>query len=432
MVSAETTLFLFWPSTISFLSSSNPVIERLKTVALPPNGGTGHRASPIRKTYVYRFTCVIYVLIIFLTAVGCTGRIAGKVANGVVKKVVAQPDPTVQLLEAELRWMEDNLYRLDNQLDCCLEELESARRNNSVLRLELAEARQDGQSDQKKGKGASSPARGNAGGPFDEEQDLDNEAIFDDLAPPKIELGTPADDAPPSAGADSSTPTPASPLQIPADGTGGDGTEPGIKLEGFPDPDATRPPEVDSGAPSDIPPDNPFQGSNKAGPGDVTRILLNKRLTGGYSFDGHEGHEGIMVVVEPQDAFAQYTPLPGRVTVEVTDPSLSGMDRRIGKWHFDATDTQRRMKQTLMGRGIHLQLPWPGAPPQNENLRLTVVYETPDGQQHTAEKQLRVVPTTEALAAKADRAEQEWSPYRPQQGQRTANAANQLDWQFQR
>lgn len=353
-------------------------------------------------------------------------------ASGIVTKVVAQPDPTVQLLEAELRWMEDNLYRLDDQLDCCLEDLESARRNNSILRLELAEARKQSASAGKAGYGPSNPAANVADELFDEEQDTEDDTVFDDLAPPSIELGTPDDTTSPRAGAATSTPSPASPLELPDDKDSADEAESGIRLEGFPDPDAPRPPELDSDSPADVPPDNPFQGSTKARAGEVTRILLNNRLTGGYSFDGQQGHEGIMVVVEPQDAFAQYLPLPGSVTIEVSDPSLSGMERRIGKWQFDATDAQRQMKQTMMGQGIHLQLPWPGAPPQNEDLQLSVVYETPDGRKHRAEKRLRVIPTTQALAAKADRAEQTWSPYRPQQEQRTANAANQLEWQSQR
>ena len=68
-------------------------------------------------------------------------RFAGNAAGGIVDQVIEQPSSTVELLESELRWMEDNLYIKDDQLETALLALESARRDNAILRLELAEAR---------------------------------------------------------------------------------------------------------------------------------------------------------------------------------------------------------------------------------------------------------------------------------------------------
>ena len=47
-------------------------------------------------------------------------------------------DPSVELLESELRWMEDQLYSLDRQLDRTCMQLASAKNSNRALQRELA------------------------------------------------------------------------------------------------------------------------------------------------------------------------------------------------------------------------------------------------------------------------------------------------------
>ncbi len=48
------------------------------------------------------------------------------------------PDPSIELLESELRCMEDQLYEMDRQLGIYGAQLESCRRYNASLRLQLA------------------------------------------------------------------------------------------------------------------------------------------------------------------------------------------------------------------------------------------------------------------------------------------------------
>ena len=127
-----------------------------------------------------------------LLAAGCSSETAIRnVADG----LIAQPDPSVELLESELRWMEDNLYRIDNQLETCLRQLESTRRNNAALRLELANSQRAVPMGQIIGPTNATPVsapsqrsngNGNNSEKFDEE--LDNEDLYD-LAAPVVELG---------------------------------------------------------------------------------------------------------------------------------------------------------------------------------------------------------------------------------------------------
>ena len=304
--------------------------------------------------------------------------------------------------------MEDNLYRMDNELEQTLIQLDSARRDNAVLRFELAEARK-ATTKNSSSKASSAPAADE--GPFDEEvNELSDEELLN--LSPSIELGKP----------DSTIREPE-----PDNGDGGSADPDGIdnpltpveeriQIEGLPDPqavpdDANEDPAGDSGNPFEAEDDDDQQITN---PNVVTRIRLNRQLTGGYNFDKRPGHEGIIVVIEPQNAFAQYVPAAGDVVVEVRDPTAQGLAGRVAKWRFNAAETKSMMKPTLMGKGIHLQLPWPGTPPKNEELKLTVRYENEPGRLLLAEKRILVKPLTSALVAKAEAAEFEWKPERPQ------------------
>ena len=51
------------------------------------------------------------------------------------------PDPSIELLESELRWMEDQLYMLDDQLGQTCAQLEACRRENLSLQLDLEKSR---------------------------------------------------------------------------------------------------------------------------------------------------------------------------------------------------------------------------------------------------------------------------------------------------
>ncbi len=357
----------------------------------------------LRNTYRILFAASL------LFAAGCSSETAIRnVADG----LIAQPDPSVQLLESELRWMEDNLYRMDNQLETCLRQLESTRRNNAALRLELANTQRGVPVGQVMGPTNAIPAsaplqpssgNGNKDRKYDEEKD--NEDLYN-LAAPVVELGNGGDE-----------PTPAD-----DDGTydlpeGKSDSAPTIpKQESIlkPKPEGV-PPIIESTDPFDT--TNPFQDDDATAPpaelDQVTRIRLNPRLTGGYNFDKKAGHDGIMVVIEPQDAYARYVSLPGPVSVELIDPDQPGVRGQVGKWNFTAGEVQPLLKKTMMGKGIHLELPWPAGSPTKEQLELKITYQTPRGRKLTATRNLRISPTTSALTTQADAAEQGWYSGRP-------------------
>lgn len=339
-----------------------------------------------------KHVCRSTVVVALLAAGGCSSQSA---IRNVADSLVAQPDPTVELLESELRWMEDNLYRMDSQLETSLRQIESMKRNNAALRLELAN--RDKLLDVRE----PTLATPNGGVPrtqgtdqkFDEESADEDEDLLNFEAP-KIEFGKSSAEAVESR---SNATDGGQPFELPA----GKITIP--KKESI----VTPPPA--SEAPKIQQMDNPFlddEASPEAEDGQVMRILLNQRLTGGYDRDRKMGHDGIMVVIEPQDAYARYTPTPGPVTIELREPGKPGIAGQVGKWSFTDAEVQPLIKKTLMGQGIHIELPWPAGSPTTEKLELTVAYETTRGKKLTARRDILITPTTSALVTQAEDAEQ--------------------------
>jgi hypothetical protein len=262
------------------------------------------------------------------------------------------PNRSIELLESELRWMEDQLYSMDQQLDQANLQLASCQRNNSSLRQELATAYQ---------------GRGATGRPQIQ-----------------IEPDTSGNASPNRAMVPAPAPMP-SPRSEPSRGNGQEPAWPrqdNRQIVPEPQLEYPREPEVEL----------PREASRSGRPVDVevSRIVLNSRLTGGYDFDGKPGDEGLLVVVEPQNAAGQYVALPGDLVIEVLDPSVQGPASRLAQWQFDASETVPHLRQTLLGRGFHLQLPWPLHPPTSSKLQVIASYRTPTGTRLADRRDIRV------------------------------------------
>ena len=311
------------------------------------------------------------------------------------------PDPTVELLESELRWMEDQLYQLDDQLETCCDELASARRSNDTLRRQLAASQkgaadstagtsQDGRNrrDQSSGSARAGSTNRADDEPFDEELDT---------VPPVIERGG---SSPPPRGRDE--PRATSPPQL---DRRGDDTNAGDNAGGK-DQDKPAAPE-DFGPPiiefdeSPLTPQplpapekdsrDPFQDDTaRRERRQVSRLRLNRQLTGGYDFDGQPGDEGLLVVAQPQDIAGNYVPVAGPIRVMLVDPQQQGAACQVAVWDFDEVDARRLLKESLLGKGFHIQLPWPGRPPEHEQLQVDVIYQTVDGRLLRTAQEIRI------------------------------------------
>ena len=313
-------------------------------------------------------------------------------------------DPTVELLETELRWMEDNLYQMDEQLDRCCERLQSAHKNNQVLRQELASARAvSPQSAAVRPPGSPTLADSKTSNHSDDSEDFDEESDEElyDMSGVDIQLGDPDKEGSSSGERDDQ------------DGDDGNSIEPeplpsnGIQIEEFPERAAPRPRTSNDDA-------DPFGDDNEADDqGQVQSIRLNPRLTGGYNFDGEPGHDGVMVVIEPLSADGEFTPAVGDLTIHLQDPAKPGLRGRIGKWKYSAVEATAFLKESLLGKGLHVMLPWPSQPPDAERLHLTVQYKSADGRKLQSKKDLLIIPPADSIARPSRPKQPDWSPDRP-------------------
>ncbi len=139
--------------------------------------------------------------------------------------------------------------------------------------------------------------------------------------------------------------------------------------------------------------------------GSPTKIVFNKRLTGGLDRDGQPGDEGILVAVEPRDDAGRLIKAPGAVSIVLLDPAEQGEQARVARWNYRADEIPGHFHNTPFGHGLQFELPWPGEPPKNRDLQLFVRFTTIEGQKITADTKIDVRP---ALAG-AGRAPNTWA-----------------------
>jgi len=252
-----------------------------------------------------------------------------------------------ELLERELRMQEDRIYQLEAMLHECSAVNDSARRENEALKSGIEGA--DADASPTPGGSSSSSPGSSTRRPSGTNQ-VEPEG-------PIIEPGVPA----PTPGASD------------AQGTGGT-------------------PAQDAG----------FNHDEQVVDETVTRLVLNKQLTGGRSYHGDKADEGLMVVFEPRNAANQLVHPLGDVSIVVLDPDKRGAEARVARWDFTADEASARFKKTALGRGFHFDLPWPDTPPTSKTLRLFVRLTVPGGAKFVTDAMIPVDPP--------DRQVKRWSP----------------------
>jgi hypothetical protein len=265
-----------------------------------------------------------------------------------------------ELVERELRLQEDELYRLHDEVASREKLLESTRRENAVLKRELEQAR--------------------VGAPPPRDIIPDMPPAPTDTQPeraPRPDSGIPpAQGVPPVIeipGAPGGPPS----ARAPADRSSWKSTR-GVRRASF---------ESPLGASSDE--EGPAV-NHDADDDQVAKLVLNRRLTGGFNADRRLGDEGVIVVIEPRDHRDRLVERPGEVSVAIIDPALSSEAARIGRWDFTADEIARLFAKTPRGEGIQLNLRWPAGPPEHERLVVFVRYTTAEGDRFEASQSILI------------------------------------------
>jgi hypothetical protein len=281
-----------------------------------------------------------------------------------------------QLVQRELRLQEDRIYELEDMLGEAEMIVESSRRENEALKQELsggdpgpAPVRSAAPRTSSGSAPRPSTSRPSRSGP----PDVDSGT----LEAPEIDLGTPEE---------------------------GGGIESGGELMPGPEDSGAVDGEI---GPVEILPDDATPLSDAR----VSKLIVNRRLTGGINRDDHPGDDGLMLVCEPRDAQGELVKAPADVSIALIDPSKSGAAARVARWDFKGDETPQHFHKTPLGTGLHFELPWPSSPPSAEKLKLFVRYTGPHGDKVVTEMPLSIDPSGDKrMARKKARLQQAAAP----------------------
>ncbi len=242
-------------------------------------------------------------------------------------------DPNRELLERELRDHEDEIYDLQNQLEDKCHELEACRRENATLKKPAGASTDDGD-------GRATPL-------FRPQPPAELPGV------PKIDMGTP----------ESSPPVPPVPPARKSNDSPGSARRSSTSV---------RPAALDGDAA-----DNQVAAPRSSGAA-IERLAVNHLMTGGHSFSGQPGDDGLLVVFGIRDRSGQAVQADGEVSIVAIDPQLPGDDGRLARWDFSAPEAAAHFRN-LLTTGYHFELLWPSHPPRHNDLKLFVRMTTADG-----------------------------------------------------
>ncbi|HEV3417446.1 MAG TPA: hypothetical protein VG056_11550, partial [Pirellulales bacterium] len=124
--------------------------------------------------------------------------------------------------------------------------------------------------------------------------------------------------------------------------------------------------------------------------GAIARLAISRLMTGGHSFSGKPGDDGLLVVFTPRDSSGRPVRAKGEVSFVAIDPQASGAAARVARWDFAAAEVASHYRQGALGSAVHFELLWPEHPPEHGELKLFVRLTTPDGDRFEDNQTIRV------------------------------------------
>jgi hypothetical protein len=313
----------------------------------------------------------------------------GPLAAGIALCLVGcKSDLNQQLLERELRYQEDQIYQLQDELAEKCARLEYVAGENSSLRKQLGVSDAD----------SAAPSRGRRprtpgvppatnvppaieipdaprlprGGPAGQGGGATPRADGPpvDLAPPTLE-GVPPLPAEPGR----STPTTdsGSGLSLPPAAAIIDPAARPIEAAGEESPVRTATTDAPPPALVRLSYDEPADG------GEAVRLAINPSASGGVDTNGDGQSEGLSLAIEPINAGERLVGLAGDVTITAYDAAAGSGAAPLARWTVAADDAAARFRATGRRRGLVIDLPWQGGLPAADHVRVTVESPTAVG-----------------------------------------------------
>ncbi|MBX9787617.1 MAG: hypothetical protein K2Y37_01755 [Pirellulales bacterium] len=309
-----------------------------------------------------------------------------------------------ELLEVELRHLEDQIYCMEDEVAEAHRRYDTLCEENEQLREQIERSGQTVEPTRRPplfpGLAPRSEATPSYEAPrYDStssEPALDTAPPFE--APPQIQppsANTPEGESPslpPTNAAPSDETSPigppaTQPLESTVPGGSADATAPPA-ADGLTEPVAVAPTEVGPGEPIEP---RALPGS---APGDptITAVTLNQAETHGLDADGQPGHEAIAVLIEPRNTAGEIVPAPAEISIVVLDPALLGQAARIARWDFSPDEAQDHVHPDGAAIGLHFDLAWPDRAPSNKNLMLFVRYTLANREQFVVDQPIEIDP----------------------------------------
>jgi hypothetical protein len=127
--------------------------------------------------------------------------------------------------------------------------------------------------------------------------------------------------------------------------------------------------------------------------GQITHLVINPSKTECFDGNGDGTSDGLAVVFEPRDADERLVTAAGDVSIAAFDPAAGGGNgegARIAAWEIPSAEAMSHFRRTSRARGLHFALPWQGAPPAGDHVRIFVRLTTFDGKPFEADATVRV------------------------------------------
>jgi hypothetical protein len=277
-------------------------------------------------------------------------------------------DLNQQLLERELRYQEDQIYQLQDELAERCARLEHVAGENTSLRRQLGVSDAD----------QAAPARGRRPRPTGVPPAT--------TVPPAIEVpdaprlprggGPPVDLAPPML--EGVPPLPAEPgRSAPTTDTGS-----GLSLPpaaAIIDPAArpiesavAEPPVQAAAAEAPSPALVRLSYGEPAAGGEAIRLAINPSASSGIDANGDGQSEGLSLAIEPRNQGERLVGLSGDVTITAYDTTAGSGAPPLARWTVAAADAAAHFRPTGRRRGLVIELPWQGTLPAADHVRVTV------------------------------------------------------------
>lgn len=303
-------------------------------------------------------------------------RRCGWLAAAALLAAGCKSDLNQQLLERELRYQEDQIYQLQDELADKCARLENVAGENASLRRQLGVSDTD----------PAAPSRGRRprtpGVP--PAATVPPALAVPDAGPLPAPRGggPPVDLAPPTL--EGVPPLPAEPGKPPATSDAGEGLSLPPAAAAF-DP-AARPIEAataTSVSPDQAEPAPPtlvrMSHDEAADGGEAVRLAVNQNASSAVDADGDGRSEGLSLAIEPRTAGERLATVGGDVTITAFDAAAPPAAPPLARWTVSAADAQARFRPSGRRRGIVLDLPWQGTLPTGNHVRVTAEVTTPSG-----------------------------------------------------